>query len=498
MEPYDRRNDEQPEAESDNPWLKKATEAYQTSTNYLEQNIWRQWQKNLCHFHNRHDSATKYANKDYIGRSKTFRPKTRSSIRATEATLAAALFSTSDLISVTAGRQGDQQQQASADIAKEILQYRLEKRVPWFLTSMGAYQDTHNYGVCVSKQYWDYDQHTEKTEDPLVYQGQEVVDENGQMVTETNETTIVDVDELRIDLLAPENFRFSPMADWREPVSDSPYLIELIPMYACDVLTRMQQLDDKTGQPRWKQYSLEEILTTDSKEGNQVRLAREGFKRKDPVTVEHREYSTLWIHHNIIRDDRGQDYFFLTLGTQLMLTDPVPVEQVYPHGRPYIVGMSVLEAHKSYPAGINEIAGPLQQEINSIANQRQDNVSLVLNKRYFIRRGKEVDLKSLQRNIPGSGVLMSDPQTDVHVVNTPDVTASSYQEHDRLAIELDEVVGNFSQASVQSNRNLNETVGGMEMMNAGANAVQEYTIRTFIENLGSSGTATVYQADPEL
>jgi hypothetical protein len=39
----------------------------------------------------------------------------------------------------------------------------------------------------------------------------------------------------------------------------------------------------------------------------------------------------------------------------------------------------------------------------------------------------------------------------------------------------------FSQSSVQNNRALNETVGGMEMMNSGASAISEYTIRTFIE-----------------
>ena len=66
-------------------------------------------------------------------------------------------------------------------------------------------------------------------------------------------------------------------------------------------------------------------------------------------------------------------------------------------------------------------------------------------------------------------------------VETNDVTGSSYQEQDRLAVEMDELVGSFSQGSVQSNKNLNETVGGISMVQQTAGSVQDYGLRVFFE-----------------
>lgn len=472
---------EQNENEHDNYWLRKAAEAYATSTDYCKTNVWRQWRKNLCHFSNKHDYATQYAKKNYTGRSTVFRPKTRSSLRNAEAAFARAMFSNDDLVNVSAESNGNEEHRAVADVVKEILQYRLTKKLYWFLTAMGAYQDSHNYGISISKQTWDYETHTETEEQPVIVNGFPVLDETGQPAMETVETSVVDKDDLNIDLLPPENFRFSPMADWRDPISTSPYLIEMIPMYAGEVLAKMGQLDDKTGQPQWMPYSLEQILATGDDEFNEVRRAREGYNRIDPADqFQGTEFATVWVHQNIIKE-QGRDWLYFTLGTRLLLTEPRPVEEVYPQGRPYVIGISIVEAHKNYPAGGTELGVPLQQEINEVANQRLDNVRLVLNKRYYIKRGSQVDLDALKRNVPGGGVMMNDVN-DVKTVDTNDVTSSSYAEQDRLAVELDELLGNFSQSSVQSNRALNETVGGMGMMNDSANGVQEYTIRTFVES----------------
>jgi hypothetical protein len=169
----------------------------------------------------------------------------------------------------------------------------------------------------------------------------------------------------------------------------------------------------------------------------------------------------------------------------MVLTTPQKLTDAFPHlkpgQRPFTVGFSNIETHKNYPAGDNQLASGLQTEINDVANQRLDNVKLVLNKRYFVKRGAQVDLDALVRNTPGGGVMMGDPEKDVNIVSTPDITGSSYQEQDRLSVEMDELVGGFSQSSVQNSRNLNETVGGMGMLEQSAGAVEDYSIQVFIE-----------------
>ena len=44
------------------------------------------------------------------------------------------------------------------------------------------------------------------------------------------------------------------------------------------------------------------------------------------------------------------------------------------------------------------------------------------------------------------------------------MTASAFQEQDRVNVDYDELIGNFSQGSVMTNRKMGETVGGMKML----------------------------------
>ena len=59
-------------------------------------------------------------------------------------------------------------------------------------------------------------------------------------------------------------------------------------------------------------------------------------------------------------------------------------------------------------------------------------------------------------------------------------------EQDRLNVDFDELLGNFSGSSVMTNRKLNETVGGMSMLNGSASVMTEYAIRTFVGKPGWS------------
>lgn len=467
-------------------WLRRARAAYRDSTDYLDQSIRSSWERSLNHFRNQHGPGSKYYAPEYAKRSKTFRPKTRAAIRNHEATIAQALFSTRDLLSITPQDEDNPESALSAKIHQALVQYRLEHSIPWFLTAIGAYQDTHNYGVCISRQHWAYRTVEHKSYEPEVDEnGDHVYDEEGNLLGYENIDKEVIEDRPRIDLIAPDNFRFDQNADWRNPIEDSPFLIELIPMYAIDV-RQAARTPAHDGAPQWIEYTLAQICSAGARrqENDSTRRAREGENRADTAdNTSVREHKLVWVHRNIIRDDRGVDMVFYTLGENLLLSDPVPLKQETPLGRDYAIGMAVVETHRNYPAGTNELGAPLQEEINDVANQRSDNVKLVLNKRYFYKRQKQgaLDIGALMRNVPGGAVACDDPNTDVKVIDTNDVTGSSYQENDRLNIELDELLGTFSQASVQNSRNMNETVGGMSLASQSANGVQELTIRTFIE-----------------
>src|SRR6185436_16972706 len=87
----------------------------------------------------------------------------------------------------------------------------------------------------------------------------------------------------------------------------------------------------------------------------------------------------------------------------------------------------------------------------------------------------------LVRNAAGSVTLVNDVEGDVRELEFNDVTASAYAEQDRINNDMDELLGSFSQGSVQTNRKLNETVGGMAMIRGASNAMTQYLIRIFSE-----------------
>ncbi|MFG6159634.1 hypothetical protein ACGTNG_12580 [Halomonas sp. 1390] len=461
-------------------WLRRASLLYRESTDYYQSSLFQSWRDSIAHFRSEHAPGSKYTQDAYRNKSRVFRPKPRAAVRTLDATCAAALFTNDDLLQVRGINPDDQRQADAARLHQAMLQHRLEVTIPWFMTAIGAHQDTHVYGVCVSRQYWDRRVKTTTEIVPVVDEatGRPLMDDDGNLLGEEVERQEVLADEPAIDLIAPDNFRFDPACDWRQPVKTSPYLIETIPMYAGDVMAEM-------ASGEWLPYSLGQLVAHGSEEegGETVRDARHGKGREDADDVNQgNEYSVVWVHFNIIRDEQGEDWAFYTVGTGLLLTEPAPLAEVDPLGRErYAVGFSSIEAHRSHPASTIELNKPLTEMINDVTNQRLDNVKLVLNKRYAIRRGSNIDLGALMRNVPGGGVMMDNVHQDYAIMDTPDVTQSSYVEQDRLAVESDELLGTFSQSSVQSNRALNETVGGMDLMASGANQVQELGLRTFIE-----------------
>lgn len=437
--------------ETSTDFLQMARHAFTASDDYFNASIRRNVEQDIRQAQGLHPSGSKYTLEGSKGRSKLFRPRTRAAIRKSESVAAEAFFSTVDVVNVSAEDDEDERQQASADFHQHLLNYRLQKSIPWFMTVIGAYQDALTTGVVASYQYWHYDE------------------KRG-------------IDKPCIKIIPIENLRIDAAADWTDPICSSPYVIEMIPMYVKDVKYRMQQDDPKTGQKKWKTLEESQIIAAAKQTSDTIRLQREhGRTDSKDQTNAVTDYSIVWVHKNIMEHD-GEDILFFTMGTEALLSDPVPLKERYHTGkRPYVIGQCMIETHKLYPGGTPRISRDTQAEINDIANLRIDNVKFALNKRYFVKRNKQVDLRSLMRNVPGSATLMDDPKEDVVPVDFKDVTSSSYEEQDRLNLDFDDITGSFSGSSVQSNREMNETVGGMELLTDDANQVGGYMLRTFVE-----------------
>jgi hypothetical protein len=498
--------------------LRIAGQAFDASTAYVDANLRPQWERNIRAFHSRHPVGSKYYSDDYKHRSKLFRPKTRAAVRSGEAAAAAAFFATENVCSVDPGNDADPRQLASARTNKALLQYRLTRTIPWFQTVIGACQDSQIYGFVVSKQTWLFDEVLDGEEE--VQEIDEVTGapkvEGGVPFTVNSETVVVGgrpvmqrvprwrvvKDEPDLQLIPPENLRIDPGADWRDPIQSSPYLIVLIPMYVCDLKAKMRQPDGKAG-GAWNHVDDAVLAQARENTPDQTKQVREQNRQApSEASTGVSDFDLIWLRETFLRIG-GVDTHFLSVKDLAFLTDPKPIREVYQQDeRPYVMGFGMIEAHRPFPQSKVEILQDLQTAANETANQRMDNVRLSMNGRHFVRAGKGVDLAALKKSVPGGIVLMRDPRNDVVTERPSDVTSSAYAEQDRLNVDFDELAGTFSPSSVQTSRQLNETVGGMQMLSGHASAMVEFDLRTFAETWAEPALQQLvrleqrYESDP--
>jgi len=409
----------------------------------VDGNFRKAWEDSIRAFNNQHPSDSKYNQPAYDKRSKLYRPKIRAVIRKNEAAAAAAFFSNMDVVSITASDQSSKPQLVSAEVMKQLIQYRLTHSIPWFQTVLGGLQDAQVTGAVCAHVHWRYD----------APQG---------------------IDTPVVDLVPIENVRFDPSASWLDPVGTSPYFIQLIPMYAMDVKSKME-----SGE--WLESTVS--MSTAGAAMDSTRMAR-NTNREDPQSADNRaldDYDIAWVQRHIHRRD-GEDWEFYTLGDYALLTDAVPLKAAIFHGkRPYVIGCCVLETHKTLPSGVPTLARGIEDELNEIANQRIDNVKFALNKKWFAKRGVEVDLAGLVRNVPGGVVMMNDPINDVREITWPDVTQSAYVEQQGLDMSMDELLGNFNPAALMMSGAGNAPARNMAMTSQSNGTLVEYLIRTYVE-----------------
>lgn len=448
----------------DEQWVERARGAFIASDEWFNNSIRRDVESALSNFRSKHPAGSRYNTTYYEKRSRLFRPKTRAMVRRSEAAAAIAFFSTSDAVVCSAYNDSDPKQRLAADVHHSILNARMEDpEMAWFLTLVGGAQDALTTGVVCSRQTWDYLSEKFSGDDGASHE-------------------VVRVDRPRVDLIPLENIRISPTADWRRPIESSPFVIEMIPMYLYEVREKMKQTDPQ-GDPIYRDLPEGMLYAAVKQDWDSIRRVREGNRvDKYDTNVNVSDYESIWVHRNFVRKD-GRDWVYDTIGTVLMLSNKVkPIEEVYHTGkRPYAMGFCVIETHKQYPQSPVMLSANLQEEANDLANLRIDNIRLALQKRWLVRRGAGVDTNSLMRGIASSVTYAGNPQTDVKELTTNDVTQSSYQEQDRINLDFDELVGAFSQSSVATNRHLNQTVGGMNLLSADASQIQEYQIRTLAE-----------------
>jgi hypothetical protein len=456
----------------------------------MDTNYRKVWEDSIRAFYSQFPSDSKYNAPAYEKRSRLYRPKIRTIIRKNEAAAAAAFFSNMDTVSVGAQDQSSKPQLMNAEIMKGLLQYRLTKSIPWYQVVQGGIQDAQTMGVVCAHIHWRYEEEegpdvvTEELDDESPTQTDLPVGaftlgdgEQTEQIQQADTTPRrVVTDKPAVDLVPVENIRIDAAASWTDPIHSSPFVIHLIPTYVMDVKAKIKSKE-------WLAVS-DGMLSRATSVSDSTRQARQK-DREDPTGSDGKsvhDYEVVWVHRHIHRH-RGSDIEFYTLGDMAMLSRPRPLKESVLHGkRPYEMGCCILETHRVMPSGVYPLGKGLQDEANEVVNQRLDNVKFALNKKWFAKRGRDVDIGGLVRNVPGGVVMMDDPEKDVREISWPDVTQSAYEEQNRINLDMDELLGNFNPAGLMAaGAHQNSPARNMSMTGQSSATMTEYLIRTYVE-----------------
>lgn len=470
--------------------LKLVREADQISREYNTRHLNRQLARSYRAWRNEHQEGSKYLGPGFKGRSRLFVPKTKAAVRKNVAAAAAALFSTEDVANISAVSEDDPVQLATADVKKELMNYRLGRgsspgSIPWFIIATGGMEDAQITGVTISKQYWDYesiitgatetvarDVHHEDTGEYLY--SDEIKRPSRKIVR----------DRPMIELIPFENISLDPAAPWYDPVQMGAWFFARYPVYVGEAKAMLRSAEKAGIDQGW----VKDVDNIDWSQGriederSATRRVREGgVDRYEPRRPG--DWDLVWIVERCIRV-QGRDLHFWTVGDNTMLSRVRDMEDVYPAfggERPYKMGVSAVDTHRIVPMSPVESWQPLQMELNDTVNLRQDSLKRSIAPLAKVLRGKKVDLVSVQRRGQPETVLQLDSMDDVEFEATPPPPGVAYTETSSISAVFDELAGVMSTSSVMNSRQLNETVGGMEIMNGAANAVGELDLRVWVE-----------------
>jgi hypothetical protein len=296
-----------------------------------------------------------------------------------------------------------------------------------------------------------------------------------------------------------------PAADWTNPAQNAAYVIIKWPM-------RIDEIRRKQKDPRqpWNELTESQLRGGSGERGKfdmqAIRRAREqGLDRLGDEQQSDRNFDLIWVYETYIRT-AGEDWTFLSVGDQYMLTDPKPVSEVYPEQfgeRPLVLGYGSFESHRIFPMSNAASWQPLQLEMNDLRNLTLDAVKQNVMPVSKVVRGRQVDLDQLKRRGQGSSIMVTS-KDDVTWERPPDVPASTQAMKQALDIDFDDLAGQQNYGTVENNNALGKTLGGLKLAAGAANAVQEFDIRIWIETWCEPVLAQIvrleqfYESDPTI
>jgi len=282
-----------------------------------------------------------------------------------------------------------------AGVLSEMVAYRRDKMYRTqnlFLKHIWAFQDIHDFGICVGKMRWVYDE------------------ERG-------------IDEPQFTLYPPEQVRLDLSAETEDEMR---YAI-FINYMTEDDLNEAGYENVKDAKPSTMPYNQVRAARHNTYKDPMQNFGDNEYPRPGAVSEGEKDAGTAkrYIVWEIFYREKGKIMFAVTNERNCVLKKPE--ESAYGDRIPMVLGQCLTLAHKLIGEGFPEAQEGPQESFNYNINMRKDNVALAMNKHTIVSRYGGVDLKSLANSRAG-GITLADDVNAVQDRDIRDVTGSAYAE----------------------------------------------------------------------
>lgn len=271
------------------------------------------------------------------------------------------------------------------------------------------------FGTAISKQVWKYE---EKEVIRRTEELQDVIMDDGSVASVTvrvpKATTIVQYDAPDIQNIPLESFFHDPAYT---DMGASPFVIH-------EFYKELHEL--KSGEASGYYKNTEKLFEEKEDGARRQRYDSSGIQlgnMKDGVRIW--EYWT--------------DEWCVTIANKDTV---IRVEEnpYYHKKKPFIKWCTVMMPNEWYGKAMVETLVDLQAELNTVRNQRVDNVSLAINRMFLINKGADIDTAQLKSK-PNGFIEVDDIEKDIKELIFKDVTSGAYQEEETIKNDMDVTSG---------------------------------------------------------
>lgn len=360
---------------------------------------WQTWYKLYRSYAEKRDTGDKRAN--------LFIPYVYSIVETVVPRLIATVFSSRPYIGVLPVKE---EAIENAKDMENLIDYQLTQKIGIIGVATSWFKEALIYGTSILKVGWEYEEDEVWVDEPLMeIFGFPIGSRRVKKVQPVKDDPLVE----HIDLW---DFYIDPRA---KDIDEADYCIHKV-FRDVSYLKRMEEqgiyknIDEvvkvsKEGAGSWYE---EGVGTTAFETGMNTRLGLIGMQSIDKPSskIEILEYWT---------DDR----VIAVANRSVVIRND---ENPYHHRKkPFVRLVDVLVPHEFYGIGEIEPIEDLQYELNSLRNQRMDNINILINRMWKVIRGADIDAKQLVSR-PG-GIIEVDDMDDVQEIQMTDTSGNAIE-----------------------------------------------------------------------